>query len=253
MTDLVRRWIILLFALSLSFWGHAKGLDELNSEQGKTPQKSEGEKNTDEAVKKESQAPSPEGAAKNGEGKDNKEEKIEPSESSKALADKLSLRAGFALAYASGSSKQDNWGSSGMSHIALDYLLEKKLFGLASHVGFRYAPFDVIMHEKEGSYKEEYRGVIENYLLGVRLDVKASEKKVVYSNVELGLFRQNMKANGDFAPTGAKNNKKFGAIMVLGGGLDYRFGDKVLAGPQLNLGLGQYALVQTGIQISFVF
>ncbi len=246
---------ILLFALCWACHVQAKGLDTLNPELKPEPSKElitdklspkGGEKKPEDKTEKPE-----EGAEKKAEAE--KKEPQEVSAASLALKDRLTLATSFALAKGKTSQSGRTWQSAGLSDVTVSYLLERKLMAKATKVSFRYAPLAVMLHVKKDGITQEYIGVVENYLAGIELDHDLSEKTKAYGTLEFGLFRQNFAINGDYAFDEPADDQKFGILLVAGGGLDFRLGERFYVGPNAYLGLGSYMLLQIGAKFSFVF
>jgi hypothetical protein len=170
----------------------------------------------------------------------------ERSEISKKLDGKIFLRTTINRAFLSGTGGE--WKGSGMSDIKVGYLLPVSLLPKSQLWGtFRYAPFDATVITDDFTY----RGSVESYLPGAVFKFSLSDGMVLFGSFELGYavvhFEDSDGLDGTDGPDGN------GVMVGLGAGLDFKIGEKLLAGPHLDIGAGTATLVALGGGVSLVF
>lgn len=248
---------IVLCLVSLSFANSAlaKGLEELNPstppEKEAEPEKKEPEPASETNVKAEpvekKEEKKPEETQVAAETK-----AVEPSATSRKLADKLALSTGLYFNRLEGS--KGTWAAGGgRSEVALHYLVAKEPFksGFLKHVdilaSLRYAPVDVTVKAK----KQSYRGVVEGFHFGGLLTRLFNESFRSIGGVELSYFATHLRSIDGLKedPSVAKN----GAGVTLVGGCDWIFGNKLTLGPRVDASLGSYSGFSFGGAAGFVF
>ncbi len=253
--------VLCLAALLGARDGLAKGLEDLNPA---TPQEKEAEpaKKDAEPATENKEGPKAEPVEKKEEKKDepaaattaatNESKTIEPSATSRKLADKLSLSTGLYFNRLKGST--GTWAAGGgRSEIAVSYLTAKEPYksGFLKHVdilaSLRYAPVDVTVKSK----KQSYRGVVEGFHLGGLLSRLFNENFRSIGGVELSYFATHLRSLDALKEEAAVT--KNGAGVTLVGGCDWIFSNKLTLGPRVDVSLGSYSGFSFGGAAGFIF
>lgn len=250
-----------LVILAIVFLGanpvQAKGLDELNPETPET-KAPEPEKKTEETAPAENsevkaepekalEAEKPAEAAVTAEVKP-----VEPSATSRKLADKLFLTTGLYFNRLQGT-KGDWDAGGGRSEVAVHYLVSKEPFksGMLKHVDIlasaRYAPVDVTLR----SNRQSYTGVVEGFHFGVLLTRLFTEKFRSVGGIEASYYSVHLESADSFPEPSSAAKNGAGATFV--GGCDWIFANKMTLGPRVDLSVGSFHGFSVGGAAGFVF
>lgn len=226
----------------------AKGLDDLNpsTPEANTPEPEKKVEETAPAEKPEVKA-EPEKAPPENK-KDEKQTEaavtaevktVEPSATSRKLADKLSLTTGLYFNRLEGT-KGDWSAGGGRSEIGVHYLVAKEPFksGMLKHVdilaSIRYAPVDVTLR----SQQQSYTGVVEGYHFGVLLSHIFTEKFRSVGGIEASYYSVHLESADSFTEPSSEAKNGVGATLVAG--CDWIFANKMTLGPRADFSVGSY-------------
>lgn len=222
------QFFILVFAIGLmENPAHAKGLDELSPkvEEPGEPPASEA-MNAENAKKPEEQMAPP------------------PSETSKALSNKLFVGTGFGFSTMD-SSEGGEWVAGGATDVQVGYFWGGAIMGFQMAATYRYQAVDVTVEEKGLSF----RGVVESHFFGTNYVMPKSGYDIVAIS-ELGFATIHMNSLDNF---GSDFDQETAVIANLSGGADWQVLEKIKVGARLNVGAGSVSFVQLASSVSFMF
>jgi len=173
---------------------------------------------------------------------------IEPSATSKALADKLAIAT--SLNWNKVSAAAGTWVSGGMSDLAVTWLVHSLTIAdraVGLHALGRFSGFDLAGTQDRNSY----RGVVNGFHLGgvTTLAIKEKISALVQLDIAYLLVRLHHVDKRD--TLAAAEDSGIGFTAGVGG--DWHFSPKVSAGPRFYAGFGRYSLVQFGGSATFRF
>jgi hypothetical protein len=211
-------------SLVITTSGYAAGLDDLsNANPENTEQESDEEAKTDEAEG----APAAEAEAK----------------ANRPLSDMLYLSTSYG--WVSAALSEGDWNSSGMSDFTVGYKVAN--MGFDVFATYRYAPMALA-----GSANDQaYRGVIEVHNFGGLGLWKIKDGLTAVGTAELGIAVVSLDSTDGLIIE--EDLEATGAVLSVGGGADWKMGEKFNAGPRLYVGAGSATVIQLSGQATFFF
>lgn len=173
--------------------------------------------------------------------------KVEPTELSKSLVDRLFLSSsiGFVKLTKSGG----EWSGSNAADFAIGYMFDhEKIIPKAKlFATYRYVPMDVVIKANGHSY----RGVLQTQNFGVMGVLKYKEGISAIGLAELGYATAQANPVDDSQKD--KDLEKGGLNLTLGGGADWSFWEKFKVGPRVYIGFGTFQSIQLNANLSLYF
>lgn len=163
------------------------------------------------------------------------------------------LNTSFGWAWLSRS--KGEWDANGMSDITLGWKIPwTPAEPMIVYGTYRYAPIGVTMEAEKNGITRSYRGVVENHLLGARVDYPLASLPInVVGSFELGRVEVNLHPVDGFSVPAT--HEADGETVVLGGGADWSMlGTKGLeVGPRVMAGFGHVTAFQLAGSARYLF
>ena len=139
------------------------------------------------------------------------------------------------------------WKSSGFSDFGLNYQVSSINEAMKLSISYRYSPVGVSGLVNGHSY----RGVWETHNLGGQVRLKTAPKTIALAAAELGYLKSHLRPTDGLSPEGTAS--KGGAVLSLGGGMDYFILNRseFTIGPRLYFGLGAARQLQLSVAFGF--
>lgn len=178
--------------------------------------------------------------------KPKEEPKPERSEASKSLDGKLYV--GTSLGVTTITGAKGEWSGGGTSDIMAGYKLPITVMDKLGVWGtFRYQPISATLLADHQSY----RVVVHSYGFGGQAKFAVMPLLTATANAELAYCAMNLHSVDGFNPDSSLS--KGGVRMVVGGGAEWTFLEKVLVGGRVNVGSGSYTTMEMAATVAMMF
>ncbi|MBF0440340.1 MAG: hypothetical protein HQK54_00385 [Oligoflexales bacterium] len=177
-----------------------------------------------------------------------KQKTVEPSEISKKLSNKLYLSS--SIGFVSISKTSGDFDSRACSDLSVGYFVKDLTnYNVKLHSTFRYLPVDTTATKNHQSY----RGIMEDYAFGVMgtRPFKDKENVLLIATGEIGYAKFHLYPTDDFEKDSSIENG--GLNLIVGGGSDFLFKEKIKIGPRLFLGFGSVRIIHLSGMFTYVF
>lgn len=184
-----------------------------------------------------------------GEESGEKSKPIPPSELSLYLSNRLFLSTSFGLSSLKKGSV--SWRSSGLGELAVGFDPQTPIAGMPVIITGRYVPMDVAPNFEKNGRSEEYKGVVEFWLVGGELWIPVQEGMTAVAGAELGLGFVHLIDQIELPDEEQPEDIAMG--FLIGGGADWKVLEKLMVGPRLKVGLGTFTQIQLSAHLTFAF